>query len=74
MHQTVINYPKCPINIPNGHQIWSTFSNLGPSKVYPNWDFWFEKKPSGNPGLSSKFELSWVVLILKRFLQLVETS
>jgi hypothetical protein len=21
MHQTVINYPKCPINIPNGHQI-----------------------------------------------------
>jgi hypothetical protein len=19
-----------------------------PSKIYPNWDFWFEKKPSGN--------------------------
>jgi hypothetical protein len=18
-------------------------------KIYPNWDFWFEKKPSGNP-------------------------
>jgi hypothetical protein len=27
----------------------TTFSNLGPSKIYPNWDFWFEKKPSGNP-------------------------
>jgi hypothetical protein len=21
-----------------------------PSKFYPNWDFWFEVKPSGNPG------------------------
>jgi hypothetical protein len=20
------------------------------SKIYPDWDFWFEKKPSGNPG------------------------
>jgi hypothetical protein len=20
-----------------------------PSKFFPNWDFWFEKKPSGNP-------------------------
>jgi surface antigen len=19
------------------------------SKIYPNWDFWFENKPSGNP-------------------------
>jgi hypothetical protein len=19
-----------------------------PSKIYPNWDFWFENKPSGN--------------------------
>jgi hypothetical protein len=26
------------------------FSNLGPYKIYPKWDFWFEKKPSGNPG------------------------
>jgi hypothetical protein len=28
----------------------STFSNLGPYKIYPNWDFGVEKKPSGNPG------------------------
>jgi hypothetical protein len=21
-----------------------------PPKIYPNWDFWFENKPSGNPG------------------------
>jgi hypothetical protein len=23
-----------------------------PSKIYPNFDFWFENKPSGNPGRS----------------------
>jgi hypothetical protein len=28
----------------------STFSNLRLSKIYPIWDFWFENKPSGNPG------------------------
>jgi hypothetical protein len=27
----------------------STFYNLRPSKIYPNWDFWFENKTSGNP-------------------------
>jgi hypothetical protein len=26
------------------------FSKARPSKIYPNWDFWFENKPSGNPG------------------------
>jgi hypothetical protein len=25
------------------------FSIPWPSKIYPNWDFWFENKPSGNP-------------------------
>jgi hypothetical protein len=25
-------------------------SSARPSKVYPNLDFWFENKPSGNPG------------------------
>jgi hypothetical protein len=25
------------------------YINLRPSKIYPNWDFWFENKPSGNP-------------------------
>jgi hypothetical protein len=38
-----VKYSKWPLNT-------STLSNLGPSKIYPNWDFWFEKKPSGNPG------------------------
>jgi hypothetical protein len=26
-----------------------TTSIIGPSKIYPNWDFWFENTPSGNP-------------------------
>jgi hypothetical protein len=46
MYQMVIKYPKWPWNI-------STFSNLWPSKIYPNWDFGFENKPSGNPGYVS---------------------
>jgi hypothetical protein len=28
-----------------------TFSIPSHSKIYPNWDFWFENKPSGNPAL-----------------------
>jgi hypothetical protein len=27
----------------------STFSIPRPSKIYPNWDFWFKNKASGNP-------------------------
>jgi hypothetical protein len=23
-----------------------------PSKIYPNWDFWFENIPSGNPAVT----------------------
>jgi hypothetical protein len=25
------------------------FSKARPSKIYPNYNFWFENKPSGNP-------------------------
>jgi hypothetical protein len=42
-HQMLIIYSKWPQNTP-------TFSIPRPSKIYPNWDFWFEKIPSGNPG------------------------
>jgi hypothetical protein len=34
-------YSKCP-----------TFSIPRPSKIYPNWNYWFETIPSGNPALS----------------------
>jgi hypothetical protein len=43
------------IKHPNVHKIYqmppniSTLSHLRPSKISPNWDFWFEKKPPGNP-------------------------
>jgi hypothetical protein len=26
-----------------------------PSKIYPNYDFWFENMPSGNPGPATLF-------------------
>jgi hypothetical protein len=51
-------------NVPNEHKIYQmvknisivrlkyiTFSNLRPSKIGPNLDFWSENKPSGNPAL-----------------------
>jgi hypothetical protein len=45
-------------NIPNGRNIFKTvkeyqcFPFQGPPKFYPNWEFWFENMPSGNPGWS----------------------
>jgi hypothetical protein len=49
--------------LPNGHKAYqitvayykwpqNTYTNLFHSKALqnlPNWDFWFENKPSGNP-------------------------
>jgi hypothetical protein len=32
-----------------------TFSIPRPSKIYPNWDFWFENKTSGNPDRGPTF-------------------
>jgi hypothetical protein len=54
---------KLPTNIPNDHNMFHlaekftkqpfnipTSSIASPSKIYPDWDFGFEKIPSGNPG------------------------
>jgi hypothetical protein len=49
LFQPAINETKWPYNITNGHKIYKHFFFLGPSKIYPNFDFWFENKPSGNP-------------------------
>jgi hypothetical protein len=41
-------------NIPNGNKIYQMYRHLqlqDPPKFYPNWDFWFENIPSGNPAL-----------------------
>jgi hypothetical protein len=49
-------YTKLPQNIPSGlngrkiDQMVIKYTKIFPSKIYPNWDFWFENKPSGNPG------------------------
>jgi hypothetical protein len=56
MYQININCTEWTEHIPNARKIlqmaikyrW-TFSNQRPSKIYPNWDFWFKSKPSGNP-------------------------
>jgi hypothetical protein len=37
-----VKYSKWPYNIP-------IFSIPRPPKIYRNWDFWYENKPSGNP-------------------------
>jgi hypothetical protein len=26
------------------------------SKIFPNWDFWYENVPSGNPGMYVAFQ------------------
>jgi hypothetical protein len=36
-------------NRPNGHNLQTSFIARH-LKIYPNWDFWFENIPSGNPG------------------------
>jgi hypothetical protein len=53
-------YTKLPLNyqmaknITNGRKLFqmainiATLSILGPSKIYPNWDFLFENIPSGS--------------------------
>jgi hypothetical protein len=28
--------------------------------MYPNWDFWFENKPSGNPALAADIALRFL--------------
>jgi hypothetical protein len=43
IYPTVVKYCKLPEYI-------STFSIPRSSKIYSNWDFWSEKKPSGSPG------------------------
>jgi hypothetical protein len=44
LYQMAVKYSKWALNV-------STFSIPMPSGIYSDWDFWFENKPSGNPGL-----------------------
>jgi hypothetical protein len=47
-------------NVPNDNKICEMvtkytnqhmYSMARPSKIYPNYDFWFQNIPSGNPGI-----------------------
>jgi hypothetical protein len=65
-------------NIPNDHKMYQIaikYTKLffaRTPKIYPNRDFWFENKPSGNPGLAKNsgdknsglecFLLMWKIL------------
>jgi hypothetical protein len=68
MYQMETKCTKWKQNVPNGNKIyqmetkytkWKQYiytecTNLArPSKIYPNWELWFENTPSGNPGLES---------------------
>jgi hypothetical protein len=46
------------INIPR-------FSIGRPSKIYTNWDFWFENKPSGNPDRHRKKQTNGFPLVTR---------
>jgi hypothetical protein len=52
---------KCRKNISNGSKILliteyiTTLSMPRSNKIFPNWYFWSEKKPSGNSGLGQSF-------------------
>jgi hypothetical protein len=50
--QNMPNRRKCtklPQNTPN----IPTFFIPRLSKIYPNWDFWYENVPSGNPAVNN---------------------
>jgi hypothetical protein len=57
IYQMAVKYFQWPQNISNGRKIDQVlikiprFYNARPTKIYPNWNFWFENKPSGNPGV-----------------------
>jgi hypothetical protein len=46
-----IKYTNWQQNRPNGHKNLPTSFIARLSKIYPNWDFWFENIPSGNPAM-----------------------
>jgi hypothetical protein len=69
---TYQNGGKYTTTLPNGHKIYQmtvkyfkwllnipALSILRPSEIYPNWYFWFENVPSGNPGQNH----SWILVL-----------
>jgi hypothetical protein len=53
VHKKYNKRPKMDqVSIKYIHQPTSSIARH--SKIYPNLDFWFENKPSGNPGVETK--------------------
>jgi hypothetical protein len=50
IYQIATKYTKWPQHIPNGQLIYQHLPLKDTNyKIYPNWDFWLESIPSGNP-------------------------
>jgi hypothetical protein len=63
IYQMAVKLTKCPKNTP-------TSFIARPSKMYPNWNFWSENKPSGDPLLWS-FQFFKTFKNWKRFKQII---
>jgi hypothetical protein len=50
----------------------TTFYIPRPSQIYPNLDFWYEKKPSGNPALKLGNDAFQILLTFKKILLLLQ--
>jgi hypothetical protein len=48
-----IKYTKWPNLFPTDIKYTKNYPFQGPFKIYPNWNYWYENKPSGNPGTVS---------------------
>jgi hypothetical protein len=59
LYQSAINCTKWPQNFPNGRKIYQHLPFKGRPKFAQIWDFWFENKPSGNPGSSQTSSLKF---------------
>jgi hypothetical protein len=53
MYQNGETYSKMTSRLPNGHKMYQRkYIKIlipRPSEIDPNWDFWYENLPSGNP-------------------------
>jgi hypothetical protein len=63
IYQSSIYYTKFPLNIPNWYNIYQHNPSQGPPKIYPNWNFWHENKPSGYTAMYGPFYLKSVLSI-----------
>jgi hypothetical protein len=63
--QLTIKYTKLPQNT-YIDQMAIKYTNIFHYKIlqiYPNWDFWFENIPSGNPDTQVKCKIIWLIWV-----------